>query len=200
MTSMTSAPCNPPFVPNAKPSLKATILMPMTMFTTSFMRAPQPTSPRKKVRLPRMSKQGCASSWRALSPAVRMTSWPCNAGPLEPLTGASKKRPPFAVTAAAISLDVASSTVDMSTKRLPAEMPASTPSSPKTTARAEAGSDVQAKTKSHVSTRAFGVSATFAPFASKGAHLSRDRFQMVTGKPASTRRPAMAEPMMPMPR
>mmetsp|Transcript_9571 Transcript_9571/g.19251 ORF Transcript_9571/g.19251 Transcript_9571/m.19251 type:complete len:273 (+) Transcript_9571:130-948(+) len=199
MTSMMSEPWSPPFVPRASPSLRATMLMPMTMLTTSFMRAPQPTSPRKKVRLPRTSKHGCASSCRALSPAVRMTSCPCSAGPLEPLTGASRKRPPLAVTASPISLDVASSTVDMSTKRLPEVMPASTPPSPKTTALAEAGSEVQARIRSHASTRACGVLATLAPFASRGAHLSLERFQTVTGKPASRRRPAMADPMMPMP-
>mmetsp|Transcript_30830 Transcript_30830/g.98304 ORF Transcript_30830/g.98304 Transcript_30830/m.98304 type:complete len:206 (+) Transcript_30830:337-954(+) len=200
ITAMMSSPASPAFVPMARPSLSATMLMPMTMLTTSFMRAPAPTSPRKKVFLPRMSKHGCASSCRALSPAVRITSWPCRAGPLEPLTGASRKRPPFASTAALISLEVSSSTVDMSTKRLPAVIPASTPFSPKTTALADSGSEVHAKTRSQASTKAFGVSATLAPLASNSSHFPRDRFQMVVGKPASSKRPAMAEPMMPMPR
>mmetsp|Transcript_61461 Transcript_61461/g.173333 ORF Transcript_61461/g.173333 Transcript_61461/m.173333 type:complete len:210 (-) Transcript_61461:100-729(-) len=200
MTSRMSPPLRPDLVPTARPSLSATMLMPMTMLTTSFILAPQPTSPRKKVRFPITSKQHCASCCRAWSPAVSITSCPCWAGPLEPLTGASRKRPPQEVTAAPISFAVSSSTVDMSTKRFPALMPERTPSSPNTTARADAGSDVHAKVMSQDSTTDRAVSATLAPFSFRAWHLSRERFQTVTEKPASTRRDAMAVPMMPMPR
>mmetsp|Transcript_23632 Transcript_23632/g.67784 ORF Transcript_23632/g.67784 Transcript_23632/m.67784 type:complete len:266 (-) Transcript_23632:87-884(-) len=200
MTSIMSAPLRPAFWPTAKPSERATMLMPITMLMTSFILAPAPTSPRKNVRLPITSKQGCASSLRAWSPAARITSWPLRAGPFEPLTGASRKRPPLARTALPISNAVSSSTVDMSTNFFPGDMPASTPFSPKTTARAEAGSEVQAKTMSQDSTRACAVSATLAPFSANGLHLSLLRFQTVVGKPASTSRPAIADPMMPMPR
>mmetsp|Transcript_61957 Transcript_61957/g.134263 ORF Transcript_61957/g.134263 Transcript_61957/m.134263 type:complete len:210 (-) Transcript_61957:91-720(-) len=198
-TSRMSSPLRPHLVPIARPSLKATRLMPIIMLTTSFILAPQPTSPRKKVRLPMTSKQGWASSCKALSPAERMTSWPWRAGPLEPDTGPSRKRPPFAVIAAAISFTVSSSTVDMSMYFFPALMPLRMPSGPKTTALAEQGSEVQAKVISHVWITSAGVEATLAPFSARGLHFSWERFQTVTGKPASMRRPAMAEPIIPMP-
>mmetsp|Transcript_46662 Transcript_46662/g.123238 ORF Transcript_46662/g.123238 Transcript_46662/m.123238 type:complete len:208 (-) Transcript_46662:75-698(-) len=201
-TSMMSAPLRPTSWPTARPSQSATRLVAMMVLTTSFILAPAPTSPRKKVRLPMMSKQGWASSHRALSPAERITSWPLRAGPLEPLTGASRNLPPFATMAAPISHAVSTSMVDMSMYFLPGAMPASTPFSPKTTARADSGSEVQANVRSHASISFCAVSASLAPFATSAftSGLSWERFQMVTGYPASMRRPAMAEPMMPMPR
>mmetsp|Transcript_13546 Transcript_13546/g.40261 ORF Transcript_13546/g.40261 Transcript_13546/m.40261 type:complete len:206 (+) Transcript_13546:331-948(+) len=199
-TSKMSLPSKPTCAPTAKPSASATMLMPIIMFTTNFILAPAPTSPRKNVLLPMTSKHGWASSFSALSPAAKMTSWPCSAGPLEPLTGASTNKPPLARTAWPISDTVSTSTVDMSTYFLPAVMPASTPFSPKTTARADSGSAVHAKTMSQASTTALGVAATFAPFCFKSSHFSGLLFHTVTSNFASTNRPAIALPMMPMPK
>mmetsp|Transcript_41638 Transcript_41638/g.89386 ORF Transcript_41638/g.89386 Transcript_41638/m.89386 type:complete len:219 (+) Transcript_41638:377-1033(+) len=199
-TAITSVPLSPAFDPRASPSLSASMFMAMTMFTTNFIRAPAPTSPRKKVFLPITSKHGWASSFSDSSPAVRMTSCPLMAGTFEPLTGASTKRPPLALMAAPMSLEVSSSTVDMSTNFLPGEMPANTPCSPKTTLRADSGSDVHAKTMSHFSMTSCAVSATLAPFLASSSQRDFVLFHKVTSKPASMRRFAIAEPMMPMPK
>mmetsp|Transcript_67496 Transcript_67496/g.170283 ORF Transcript_67496/g.170283 Transcript_67496/m.170283 type:complete len:245 (-) Transcript_67496:122-856(-) len=180
-TSRISSPLSPAFWPMARPSLSATMLMPIIMLTTNFIRAPHPTSPRKKVFLPMMSKQGWASFLSASSPAAKMTNFPSMAGPLEPLTGASTKSPPLLLTACPISFEVSSSTVDMSMNFLPSVIPAKTPFSPKTTARADSGSEVHAKTRSHVSITSRGVAATFAPFSFKGSQREAVRFHTVSG-------------------
>ena len=87
---------------------------PMIMLTTSFRCAACPVSPRKRCSLPMASRAGRASSYKGRSPAARMISVPCSAGPLVPETGASRKRPPAAAAAAAMDRLVPASTVDMS--------------------------------------------------------------------------------------
>jgi len=78
-------------------------------------------------------------------------------------------------------------------------MPSSTPSWPKQTASAAAGSASMAKVMLHCAATRAGVGACCAPRATSSAHLSADRFQMVTGKPPRSRFFAMALPMMPSP-
>jgi len=56
-------------------------------------------TPRKNVRLPIASKHEEHCSCTEKSPAARIISWPLTADCLLPTTGASRKRPPRAVTA-----------------------------------------------------------------------------------------------------
>src|SRR6185369_14045136 len=79
-------------------------------------------------------------------------------------------------------------------------MPASAPSGAKQTASAAAGSASMAKVMGQEAVTWAGVCATRAPRAESSAHLSRDRFQTVTWKPALSRFFAMALPMMPSPK
>lgn len=64
------------------------IMLPMTILTTSFMRAPAPTSPRKKCAFPMSSRAGTASLYKDSSPAAKKISVPSIAGFLLPDTGA----------------------------------------------------------------------------------------------------------------
>jgi hypothetical protein len=61
---------------------------PMIMLTTSFIRAPAPTSPKKRASLPMIENASSHSLKRASSPAQRKISCPSMAGFLLPETGA----------------------------------------------------------------------------------------------------------------
>mmetsp|Transcript_5895 Transcript_5895/g.10639 ORF Transcript_5895/g.10639 Transcript_5895/m.10639 type:complete len:216 (-) Transcript_5895:403-1050(-) len=115
MTSSRSFFCSPLCSARVRPSAKAAIMLPITILTTSFMWAPFPASPRKKLAFPMTSRAGVAASNSSLSPPVKKIKVPCSAGPLEPETGASRNLPPLALIAASMALAVSASTVDTST-------------------------------------------------------------------------------------
>ena len=105
---------------------------------------------------------------------------PLIAGPFEPLTGASTKRPPLAVTAAPIATHVDTSTVDMSTYALPGLIPSTIPVGPRATARAASGSDTIPKVMSTALTTSAAVGAVVAPADTRGPHLEASRFHTTT--------------------
>mmetsp|Transcript_4715 Transcript_4715/g.7899 ORF Transcript_4715/g.7899 Transcript_4715/m.7899 type:complete len:204 (+) Transcript_4715:235-846(+) len=111
------------------PSPNAAIIEPMTMFTTSFIRVPFPTSPKKNLALPIASRSDATEAYSASSPAARKMSWPAAAGPFEPDTGASRKRPPRSATCAESRCMSVSQRVAQSMMHVLAETPARTPSS-----------------------------------------------------------------------
>ena len=88
---------------------------PMTELTMSFIFAPAPTSPRKKLALPMTSSGPWIRSNSASSPAAMKMSAPCSAGALDPDTGASRNDAPAPRTIDATAEDVPASTVDTST-------------------------------------------------------------------------------------
>mmetsp|Transcript_23594 Transcript_23594/g.76745 ORF Transcript_23594/g.76745 Transcript_23594/m.76745 type:complete len:205 (+) Transcript_23594:364-978(+) len=187
------------FSQSAIPSENAPIIDPITMFTTSFIRAPAPTSPRKRLFLPITSRAGTTSLYSDSSPAHKKMSCPSMAGFFDPDTGASRKRPPLAVMASPIALDVAASTVETSTYALPAAMPSTTPPASNATFFATSGSASIANVMEHDLMTSAGVAACVAPAATASAHLSGVRFHTVTWFPALSRLSAMGVPMIPMP-
>mmetsp|Transcript_20515 Transcript_20515/g.51133 ORF Transcript_20515/g.51133 Transcript_20515/m.51133 type:complete len:212 (-) Transcript_20515:39-674(-) len=115
MTCSITAGSRSAFSVRDRPSEKDAIMEPITMFTTSFILAPAPTSPRKKCALPITSSGPVTRSYSALSPAAMKISAPCSAGALEPDTGASRNSAPVARMMAAAACEVPASTVETST-------------------------------------------------------------------------------------
>ena len=94
MTSIILLGSNPTDSDNAKPSPNAANIVPISELTTSLARVPAPTSvPKKWLAFPIAAKaESLVSSNNSCDPAQRKIRAPMAAGPLEPETGASKKR------------------------------------------------------------------------------------------------------------
>mmetsp|Transcript_2256 Transcript_2256/g.6115 ORF Transcript_2256/g.6115 Transcript_2256/m.6115 type:complete len:246 (-) Transcript_2256:498-1235(-) len=109
------------------PSPSAAIIDPMIMLTASFIRAPAPMSPRKTDFLP-IAWRSCSPpestrSKSPRSPPAKNTSAPFSAGTFEPLTGASRKRPPAATIASWDRRESDSVIVEQSTTLFPEVTP-----------------------------------------------------------------------------
>ena len=98
---------------------------------------------------------------------------------------------PRSAARAAISMASAGSLVVISTKMLPARLPANVPCRPSTTSRTSAGNPTSVNTTSAASATAFGLSAHFAPAASSGSALARVRLNTVTANPRRNKWPHM---------
>src|SRR5262245_19914500 len=91
------------------------------------------------------------------------------------------------------------SLVVMSTKTVPGLLPARAPCGPSITSRTSAGKPTIENTTSDRSATALGLSAHFAPLASRASALDLVRLETVMEKPRSIRWPHMLRPMTPVP-
>lgn len=103
------------------------------------MRVPCPTAPKKNFALPIASSALPIDVYSASSPAVRKMSCPAAAGPFEPETGASRKRPPRSPTCLASRSMSSTASVAQSTMHFPSLSPARMPSSLSYTALTASG-------------------------------------------------------------
>ena len=88
-----------------------------------------------------------------------IVSWPFSAPACPPLTGASRNPTPLAAATAASSRARSADAVVWSMSTEPADMPASTPSSPSVTLRTSASLPTQTNTKSAPAAACAGVGA-----------------------------------------
>mmetsp|Transcript_4134 Transcript_4134/g.7951 ORF Transcript_4134/g.7951 Transcript_4134/m.7951 type:complete len:232 (-) Transcript_4134:84-779(-) len=134
-------------------------MVPINWLTMSFIRVPPPTSPRKKLRFPMAARSvSTTASNTERSPAHRNINWPFSAGTLLPDTGASRKVPPRARTADAVSAEICSVSVAQSTNALPGRIPLIISS--EYTAFTASGVESIAYVKSQDSSTSFAESAT----------------------------------------
>mmetsp|Transcript_102278 Transcript_102278/g.292775 ORF Transcript_102278/g.292775 Transcript_102278/m.292775 type:complete len:279 (-) Transcript_102278:36-872(-) len=198
-TSISCPPDSPDASASAAPSPRVAIMLPIVMFTTSFIRVPAPVDPKLNEALPMCPSSGRTSAKSSLSPPQRKMSWPAAAGPFEPDTGASRKRPPLAVTAASIScmrsgVNVAQSTID-----LPGPMAPRTDG--KTASLASKVESIDHVTL-HAETTSAAVSTRVQSSGYEdrsGAHAAAVRFHTTSLRPFFSRFSAMPRPMIPTP-
>ena len=161
-------------------------MLPISMFTTSFIRVPAPTAPKWNFALPIASKSAAQSAYSASSPPARTMSAPAAAGPFEPETGASRKRPPLDVTCSDSRIMSSGASVAQSTMHLPAPTPASTPPSISYTAFTASGVESITYTRSHAFTTSAGDASTVtasAASAFSASHLAAERFHTTSERP-----------------
>mmetsp|Transcript_17805 Transcript_17805/g.25975 ORF Transcript_17805/g.25975 Transcript_17805/m.25975 type:complete len:232 (-) Transcript_17805:72-767(-) len=184
----------------ATPSAREFMMLPMTMFTTSFILAPPPIAPKKKSALPIADRSSLILLYNSSSPPQRKIKTPPSACALLPETGASRNFPPFSVTKVDISDMCSAVRVAQSTIHFPSETPEITPSSPKNTARSASRVDSMQYVRVQLSTTSLGVLATVAPnSAAKLSAFVVSLFQTIRVLPALVRFKAIPRPMIPIP-
>mmetsp|Transcript_8288 Transcript_8288/g.19413 ORF Transcript_8288/g.19413 Transcript_8288/m.19413 type:complete len:319 (+) Transcript_8288:176-1132(+) len=203
-TACTFSAPSPSFSASTRPSPSAASCVPMTRFTTSFILVASPTvSLTKTFSLPIAPRSDCATSKTPRSPAAIKMSAPAAAGPLLPLTGASRKAPPRARTRSANETMSPGCRVAQSMICLPSRTPSSTPPLIVYTSSHAAGVESMRNVRSHAEMTAAGdasiVTVPGAAAALNRSDTARLRVHTLSGTPACSSWFAMPSPMIPRP-
>src|ERR1035437_9051644 len=152
------------------------------------------------MRVPMVASRGRHSSSSAGSPPTMIVRVPRAAAVVPPLTGASKTRPPAALSARSTSSRLMAVAVVISMSILPGEKPFTRPWLPRAISWSSASAGRIVMMTSDARATSSGVDITQAPSEASASAGSRRLWKVVkTGYPAFTTHSAMGAPMAPNP-